>query len=223
MSKSKNMGIKVILADDHHLVREGLRSVIQKKGGDIRVIGEASNGKDVLAMAKKNPADVYVLDITMPILNGIATTERLIKMDPQSKIVILSIHDSRIFVEKAIKSGARGYITKESAIEEIILAIREAFKGKFFLSPSISMYVIDGFLREMSQNKSEEKGTELTKRETEILQLIAEGFSGKEIARRLGLSVHTVQGHKKNAMQKLDLHKQADLIRYAFKEGISKL
>jgi len=217
------MEIKVILADDHHLVREGLRSVIQKRGGDIRVIGEASSGKEVLAMAKKNPADVYVLDITMPILNGIATTERLIRMDPGSKIVILSIHDSRFLVEKAIKSGARGYITKEDAVDEIILAIREAYRGRYFLSPSISMHVIRGYLREKGQNKSEEKGAGLTNRETEILQLIAEGSSCKEIARRFGLSVHTVHGHKKNAMQKLDLHKQADLIRYALKEGISKL
>ena len=217
------MGIKVILADDHPLVREGLRSVIEKKGGNIEIIGEASNGNNVLAMAEKNPADVYILDITMPILNGIATSERLIKMDPKSKIIILSIHDSRILVEKAIKSGVRGYITKESAIEEIIYAIHEVYHERFFLSSSISKFIVNGFIRKMNKNKKYEKEFNLTPRETEILQLIAEGFNIKKIAERLYLSFNTVQVHKKNIMKKLDLHRQADLIRYAIKEGISKL
>ena len=217
------MAIKVIVADDHHLVREGLRSVIEKKGGDVEVIGEALNGQEVLALARKNPADVYILDITMPILNGIATAERLIKMDPKSKIIILSIHDNRIFVEKAIKCGARGYITKESAVEEIIHAIREVSGGRFFLSPSISKFVIDGFLGKMSHNQSRGKGLTLTERETEVLQLLAEGFSSREMAEKLNLSLNTVNVHKKNIMRQLDLHRQADLIRYAIKEGISKL
>ena len=217
------MIIKVILADDHHLVREGLRSVIEKKGEHIEVIGEAQNGKDVLAMAKKNPADVYVLDITMPVLNGIATTERLIKMDAKSKVIILSIHDNRIFVEKAIQSGARGYITKESAVEEIIRAIHEVYQGRFVLSPSISKFIVNGFLKEMNHQRSGESGLKLTPREKEILQLIAEGIDCKETARRLGLSLNTVQVHKKNVMRKLDLHRQVDLVRYAIKEGISKL
>lgn len=217
------MIIKVLLADDHPVVRDGLRSTIDKMGGDIKIIGEASNGNEVLEIAKKNLVDIYILDISMPILNGIETANRLIKMDPKSKIIILSIHDSRIFVEKALKSGARGYILKESATEEVIQAIREVYIGRFFLSPAISKFVVHGFLDKMHHYKRHEKVIYLTAREQEILQLIAESFTNKEIAIKLNLSLNTVHVHRKNIMQKLDIHKQADLIRYAIKEGISKL
>ena len=217
------MSIKVLLADDHPVVRDGLRSVIDKKAEDIKIIGEASNGNDVLEMSKKNQVDIYVLDISMPILNGIETTDRLIKMNPDSKIIILSIHDSHIFVEKALKSGARGYILKESATEEVIHAIREVYKGRFFLSPAISKFIVKGFIGKMQGYRRYEKPVNLTQREREILQLIAESFTNKETARKLNISLYTVQVHRRNIMQKLGIHKHADLIRYAIKEGISKL
>lgn len=217
------MSIKVLLADDHPVVRDGLRSVIDKKAEDIKIIGEASNGNDALEMAKKNQVDIYVLDISMPILNGIETTDRLIKMNPDSKIIILSIHDSHIFVEKALKSGARGYILKESATEEVIHAIREVYKGRFFLSPAISKFIVKGFIGKMQGYRRYEKPVNLTQREREILQLIAESFTNKETARKLNISLYTVQVHRRNIMQKLGLHKYADLVRYAIKEGISKL
>lgn len=217
------MSIKIILADDHPIVRDGLRFIIEKKGGDIKIIGEASNGNEVLEMARKNYADVYVLDISMPILNGIDTTDRLLKMNPKSKIIILSIHDSRIFVEKALKTGAKGYLLKESATEEVIHAIREVYMGRYFLSPSISKFVVHGFLGNMQDYKRDSNKGNLTKREREILQLIAEGFTNKEIAGKISLSLHTVHVHRNNIMRKLEIHKQADLIRYALKEGISEL
>ncbi|MCK4395702.1 response regulator transcription factor [candidate division WOR-3 bacterium] len=217
------MSIKVILADDHPVVRDGIKFIINRKGTDIAIIGEASNGSEVLDMAKEDPADVYVIDISMPILNGIETTERLIKLEPQSKVIILSIHDSRIFVEKALKSGARGYILKESVTEEVINAIREVYKGRFFLSPGVSKFVVQGFLGKRHGYKKYQKIVSLTRREREILQLIAEGFTNKETARKLNLSLNTVHVHRKNIMEKLDIHKQADLIRYALKEGISNL
>jgi DNA-binding NarL/FixJ family response regulator len=216
------MGIRVILCDDHPIVRHGLRSVIEKKDSDIKIIGEASNGYEAIDMARKSPADLYILDITLPLLNGIATTQRLIKMDPKSRIIILSIHESQLFVENALKSGARGYLIKESAIEEITLAIREVFEGRYYLSPSISKYLVDGFLRSLRLGDKGKKSSALTGRQMEIVQLLAEGLSTKEIARKLYLSTYTVEVHKKNAMRELDLHRKADLIRYAIREGLSK-
>ncbi len=216
------MSIRVLIADNHPVVRDGMRAVIGNEGEGIEIIGEASNGKDVLAMAKRNPVDVYVLEISMPELNGIDTTERLLRMDPKSKVIILSIHDSRSFVEKALKSGAKGYVVKEDATEEMIHAIREVYQGRFYLSPAISKYIVDGFLGRI-HDKDECAMVNLTSREREILQLIAEGHTNKEIARGLGLSLFTVNVHRRNFMRKLDLHKLADLIRYAIKEGISEL
>ena len=217
------MTIKVLLADDHPVVRDGLRYIIDNKGEDIKIIGEASDGNEVLEFAKKNLVDVYVLEISMPILNGIEATNSLIKMDSRSKIIILSIHDSRVFVEKAMKSGARGYVLKESATEEVIHAIHEVYRGRFFLSPAISKFIVDGFLGKTKNYSSNKKAVDLTKREREILQLIGEGLTDKEISMKLNLSLYTVHVHRKNIMNKLDIHKQAGLIRYAIREGISKL
>lgn len=217
------MSIRVLLADDHPVVRDGLRSIIEKKSEDIEVIGEASNGNEVLKIAKKKPVDIFILDISMPILNGIETANRLIKMDSKNKIIFLSIHDSKIFVEKAFKSGARGYILKESATEEVIYAIHEVYKDKFFLSPGISKFIINGFLSNEYYQNSNMLINNLTKREREILQLLAESITNKEIAKILNLSLNTVESHRKNIMRKLGIHKYADLVRYAIKEGISKL
>ncbi len=217
------MSIEVILADDHAIVRDGIKALVARKGEDIKIIGEASNGKEVLELAGSNPADVYVIDAAMPILNGIETIERLRKIDKNCKIIILSMHDDRNFVEKALKYGANGYILKESATDEIIHAIREVYADKFFLSPKISRFIVDGFLGKRYINENGKDIVDLTKREKEILQLIAEGFTNKEIAVQLDLSLNTVHVHRNNIMKKLDIHRQADLVRYALKEGISHL
>lgn len=222
------MSIKVILADDHAVVRDGIKAVVDSRGNGIEIIGEAANGREALALADTNPADVYVIDISMPILNGIETTERLLKKDPKAKVIILSMHNEKSFLEKAMKLGAKGYILKESAIDEILEAIRQVHMDRFFLSPEISKHIVQGFLgnekpKNKKQRKLEEKIGELTGREREILQLIAEGFTTKDMARQLDLSVNTVHVHRNNIMRKLDIHKQAALIRYALKEGISHL
>ncbi len=214
------MSIEVIIADDHAVVRDGIKAVVDRAGKDISVIGEATNGKEVLKMAKKKRADVYIIDISMPILNGIEATNRLLKADPQSKVIILSMHDNRAFVEKTLKSGAKGYILKDSATEEVVQAIREVYRGGCFLSSKISRFVVQGFLGKRGGYEGYEKMVNLTRREIEILQLIGEGFTNKEMARELDLSSNTVHVHRNNIMQKLDIHKQADLIRYAIKEGI---
>ena len=217
------MSIRVVLADGHPLVRAGLRAVIEKSKEDIAIVDEAINGKDVLEIAEKSPVDVYLLDVEMPHLNGIETAERLLKKDPKTKIIILSIHDSRVFVQRALRCGVKGYILKESATEEVIQAIKEVFRGRFFLSPGISNYIVEGFLGKVGARNDKGTGSGLTKREREVLQLIGEGCTNKEIAQKLNLYLNTVQVHRRNLMQKLNIHRQADLIRYTIKEGISKL
>jgi DNA-binding NarL/FixJ family response regulator len=215
--------IKVLIADDHPVVREGLRSAIQMSAEDIEVVAEASNGREVLDAAAKTPIDVFVLDIQMPLLNGIETTSRLIRMYPACRVIALSIHDSRFFVEKAIHAGARGYVLKESSTAEIVRAIHEVHGGRFFLSPAVTQYIVDGFVKKSSDGQDDSSLAALSAREREILQLLAEGVPSKEIAKKLYLSLNTVRAHKKNIMQKLEFHSQVDLVRYAIKEGISKL
>ena len=217
------MRIEVIIADDHTVVRDGIKAIVERKGKDIKITGEASNGREVLEMAENNPADVYVLDIAMPLLNGIETAARLRKMDPECKTVILSMHDDRNLIDKALNYGVNGYILKDTASEEIIHAIHEVYMGRFFLSPKISKFVVQGFLEKRNHFDQNKNAIELTRREREILQLIAEGSTTKEIAMQLHIALDTVHVHRNNIMQKLDIHKQAGLIRYALKEGISYL
>jgi DNA-binding NarL/FixJ family response regulator len=220
--EKKRMSITVILADDHAVVRGGIKAVLEKKAADIEVIGEASNGKEVLELAEKRAADVYILDVSMPILNGIEATERLVKKYPLSRVIILSMYDDRSLVEKALEHGARGYVLKESEIEEMIRAVHEVYNGRFFFSEKVSDHIIHGFLHKKPSGKIKKKGA-LTRREREILQLIGEGFRDREIAGVLNISFNTVCVHRKNIRRKLNIHKQADLVRYACKEGFSKL
>jgi len=217
------MTIKVLLADDHPVVRDGLRYVVENKSDDIKIAAEASNGQEVLQNAEGTAIDVFIIDISMPILNGLDTAERLITKNADTKVIILSIHGSRNFVEKALGIGVKGYLLKESATEDIVQAIHEVHQGRYFLSPAISKFVVNGFVGKSREYVRKEKITKLTQREREVLQLIAEGFSSKEIQRHLKLSLNTVLVHRKNIMHKLGIHKQADLVRYAIKEGICKL
>ncbi|MFC1591279.1 response regulator [Thermodesulfobacteriota bacterium] len=217
------MTIKVIVADDHAIIREGIKTVIARKAKDIVVIGDAANGKEVLALAKKTPADVYILDVAMPLLNGIEAAHRLMKQDPLCKTIMLSMHDDSAFVEKALRCGAKGYVLKEDASEVVISAIREVMQGRYFLSPNISEFVVQGFLDSLKACGPRKQEPKLSSREKEVLQLIAEGFSSKEIAVQLDISVNTVLTHRKKIMQKLGMHGQAELIRYALKEIIPTL
>jgi DNA-binding NarL/FixJ family response regulator len=217
------MSITVAIADDHVLVREGIKSVLSKLTAGIEVIAEASNGQEMLLIAKKTPPDIYLLDISMPLLNGLEVTERLIKHDPRSKIIILSMHDDKSSVEKAFQFGARGYLVKENAAEEVVQAIREVVGGKFFLSPRVSCHIVQDFLGGRGQYVKKARFRELTQKEKEVLQLSAEGFSSKEVAGKMNIALSTVQVHRRNIMHKLEIHKQADLVRYALKEGIAQL
>ncbi|WP_424243940.1 two-component system NarL family response regulator [Elusimicrobium posterum] len=214
--------IKILLADDHALVRDGIKSVLERKSKNISVIGEVSNGKELIEYVANNPKpDVYVVDIAMPFLNGIEATQKLTKADPNAKVIILSMYDDRASVEKAFKAGARGFVVKVSTADEIIDAIKEVNAGRFYLCSKVSKYVVQGFLGKTTPSKKDPSG--LTPKEKQILQLIAEGYSSKEIAKEFGLSLNTIHVHRNNIMRKLDIHKQAELVRYAIKEGIAHL
>ena len=216
------MDIRVLLADDHAVVRDGIKSVIEKMGKGITVVGEATDGRELLKTAKTSPADVYIIDIAMPNLSGMEAMERLLKQNPQARVLILSMYYEKILVERAFKCGARGYLIKESASEEIIRAIREVYQGRYYLSPRISGYLVQGFLNPDSRDSGKLESA-LTSRQREILMLISEGLTEKEIARQLNISVHTVHVHKNNIMEKLDIHTKAGLIKYALKMGMVQL
>lgn len=214
------MDIRVILVDDHDVVRAGIRAIVNKLGKGISIAGEASNGKELLELNKKAKTDIFIMDIAMPEINGIETVEKLIKNDPNSKIIILSMYNDRNLVERAFKSGVKGYVLKENATEEIVRAIQEVHRGRYYLSPGISSFVVEGFIARGSKGGPDEAQNRLTTRQREVLKLICEGYTEKVIASRLDLSTHTVHAHKTNIMEVLNIHTKTGLIRYAIKEGI---
>jgi DNA-binding NarL/FixJ family response regulator len=214
------MDIKIILVDDHDVVRAGIRAIVDKLGRGISIIGEASHGRELLALEEKKKADVFIIDIAMPEINGIETVEKLLKSHPNSKIIVLSMYNDRNLVERAFKCGVKGYVLKENATEEIVRAIREVHGGRYYLSPGISGFVVEGFISRGSKDGPDGGGNRLTDRQKEVLRLICEGHTEKEIARRLGLSTYTIHAHKANIMGLLGVHTKAGLIRYAIKEGI---
>ena len=212
--------IKIILADDHVMVRQGVRMMLESTKGEFKVIGEVSNGEELLEIAKKTPADVYIVDISMPVLNGTEAVHKLLKIDRKAKVLILSMYDDRVSVEKALKAGAKGFMVKVSRAEELLDAVREVAAGRFYFGGKISKFLVQGFLGKYAPKKS---GAHLTAKEKEVLQLIAEGYSSKQIAKHFTLSLNTIHVHRNNIMRKLGIHKQAELVRYALKEGIAQL
>jgi len=216
------VAIEVVLADDHSIVRQGLSAVISQDQ-DIKIIAEASNGKEVVDIARKTTPDVFIIDITMPVLNGLDASNQIMQMNSKNNIIILSMHDNRAFIEKALGLGIKGYVLKDSAADEIIQAIHAVNKGGYFLSPRISSFVIQDYIDSKGTKIGERKIVGLTEREREVLQLIAEGYTNKEVATHLKISLKTALAHRNNIMQKLDIHRQADLIRYALKEGITTI
>ncbi|MBO5911377.1 MAG: response regulator transcription factor [Elusimicrobiaceae bacterium] len=212
--------INIILADDHALVRQGVRMMLETDKEEFRVIGEVSNGEELLEMAKKTPADVYIVDISMPVLNGTEAVHKLLKIDRKAKVLILSMYDDRVSVEKALKAGAKGFVVKVSRAEELLEAVREVAAGRFYFGGKISKFLVQGFLGKHAPKK---RDAHLTAKEKEVLQLIAEGYSSKQIAKHFTLSLNTIHVHRNNIMRKLGIHKQAELVRYALKEGIAQL
>jgi len=217
------MSIRVVIADDHPLVRDGLRFSIERSGLDIQIMGECANGQEVLDHADQFPADVYILDITMPVLNGLETARQLILSHPSLKVIMLSLHCTQALVEESLAIGVRGYLTKETASRSVAEAVMEVYAGRVFFSPDIAEIIVNRFVKGAALRQTPGGPNALTVQERKILQLVAEGLTYKDIAVRLNLSNNTVHTHRKNLMSKLNIHRQADLVRYAIKEGIAKL
>ncbi len=215
------MSIKVLLADDHKITREGLRSLLEKHG-DMEVIGQAEQGREAVRLAGELSPDVVIMDVSMPDLNGIEATRQIISKSANVKVIALSMHSDSMFVSEMLKSGASGYLLKDCAFEELAKAIETVMDGKTYLSPEISSVVVDDYLHHLSKNEVAEAEV-LTDREREVLQLLAEGQSTKQIALKLHISAKTVETHRRQIMNKLDMHTVAELTKYAVRKGLTSL
>lgn len=211
--------IRILLADDHTVMRRGLRALLERQSGFL-VVAEAADGREAVDAASDVGPDVAVIDIGMPNLNGIEAARRITEKRPETAVVILSMHADESYVLRALKSGARGYLLKDSPEEDLINAIRAVHKGKAFFSPEISRMLADDYMRQMRQRGVEDSYELLTPREREILQMLGEGNSNKEVATKLNLSLHTVETHRGNVLEKLNLHSTAEMILYAVRKGI---
>jgi DNA-binding NarL/FixJ family response regulator len=211
--------IRILLADDHTILRSGLRAVLERQA-DLQVVGEASDGRQAIQETEKDRPDVVVMDVAMPILNGIEAARQITSRYPQVAIVILSMHSDEGYLLRALKAGARGYLLKDSAEGDLINAIRAVSGGKAFFSPVISRMLADDYMRQLQQRGVEDSYELLTTRERELLQLLAEGKSNKDIARLLNLSLYTVETHRSNILQKLNLHSVPELMLYAIRKGV---
>jgi len=211
--------IRILLAEDHAVMRTGLRLVLERQA-DFQVIGEASDGREAVNLAQKERPDVAVMDIGMPNLNGIEATRQICLSLPDCAVVILSMHSDEGYVLRALKAGAKGYLLKESAETDLIAAVRAVQAGKAFFSPAVSRMLVEDYVRQLQDREIEDSYELLTTREREVLQLIAEGRSNKEIAQRLNLSLYTVESHRGNLMEKLNLHTVPELILYAVRKGV---
>jgi DNA-binding NarL/FixJ family response regulator len=209
--------LRIILADDHTLVRAGLRSLMEQLE-EVTVVAEANNGHEVLALVAAHHPDVVLMDITMPGMNGFEAALRLKKDHPRIKIIILSMHTSEEYVLQALRAGVSGYLVKDSAPLELGLALQSVARGETYLSPPISRQVVDNYMQRVGQ--ADEPLAHLTGRQREILQLIAEGSSTKDIARKLNVSVKTVETHRAQLMERLDIHDVAGLVRFAVRHGL---
>jgi DNA-binding NarL/FixJ family response regulator len=220
-SLSQSEPITVLLADDHNIVREGLRLLLES-AGDIKVVGEAENGRQAVQQARDLSPQVVVLDLAMPLLNGVEALRQIVKEMPHIKVLILSSYNDDQRVLQLLKEGATGYLVKQTAVSDLLSAVREAKKGNAYLSPSISKRLSDDIRRNFALHGSHGKpgNKSLTNREAEVLQLIAEGYANKQIAAELSISIKTVEKHRQQVMNKLNLHDVAGLTRHAFTHGI---
>ena len=210
--------IRVLLADDHALVLAGIRALIEELG-DTRIVAEACNGRDAVALAKQHKPDLVVMDISMQELNGIEATAQIMAEVPATKVLILSMHTTEDFVRRAIKAGAAGYLVKDSAPLDLKMAIAAVLRGEIYLSPRVSRHVVSGFLHG-KPHQNESSMDALTARQREILQMIAEGKSTKQIAFQLEVSIKTVETHRAALMERLDIHDVAGLVLYAVRHGV---
>ena len=220
-NEENRMSIRVLLSDDHRIMREGLRSLLEKEP-DIELVGEAEDGRSTLKLASRLKPQVVVMDISMPDLNGIDATRKLLEKLPSVKVLALSMHTDQRFIEGMLRAGATGYLPKDCASEELVRAIRTVLSNQTYLSPSIADVVRRDYLSQRREADISVSGV-LTEREREVLQLMAEGKNTKEIASRLQVSVKTIETFRQHIMQKLNLHSLAELTKYAIREGLTSL
>ena len=210
---------RILLADDHKLMRSGLKLLIEQQPG-LAVIGEAADGREAVALAKSLKPDVVVMDIGMPNLNGIEAAHQITQEHREIAVVMLSMHSDESYILRALKAGAKGYLLKDSAEADLIRAVDAVAGGKSFFSPAVSKVLLDDYVRKLKRSGTEDAYDLLTPREREVLQLVAEGKSNKDIANLLNLSVYTVETHRSNIMEKLNLRGIPELILYAVRRGI---
>ena len=212
----------MLIADDHKIMLAGLRSLLEKQT-DFDVVGEADNGRKAVQMAQEKKPEVVVMDVSMPDLNGIEATKQIIESLPETRVIALSMHSDKRFVMGMLRAGASGYLLKDCASQELANAILQVAGGKKYLSPEITGVVIDDVLLAGSSEEGATAASQLSPREREVLQLIAEGWSTKQIASHLYVSIKTIETHRRQIMKKLDLHAIADLTKYAIREGLTSI
>ncbi|MGD2157972.1 MAG: response regulator transcription factor [Anaerolineales bacterium] len=213
--------IRILIADDHTIVRDGIRSLFEDEP-DLEVVGEAEDGRSAVQLTKQLEPDVVIMDIAMPLLNGLEATRQIKRNKSNVKVLVLTMHDNEEYIRQVLASGAAGYVLKDTAAKELIGAIRAVYKGESILSPAITRLVIEDYLR-WGDVQTKDATNGLTSREREVLQLIAEGYKNKEIAEILSISIKTVQAHRSNLMNKLDLHNRGELIKYAIQKKIIEI
>lgn len=211
--------IRIVLADDHHLVRQGIRSLLEKSG-DMQVVGEAEDGQQAIELAERLKPDILVADIGMPRMNGIRAAEKLRSLNSKTRVLILSMHSSELLIRKALLAGAKGYLLKISVTEELLQALRTVYSGQIYLSPPVSSVMTEAFISGRSPGEVSGPLDQLTDRELEVLQLIAEGHTSQAIAQLLNTATGTIERHRSNLMNKLDVHDVAGLTRLAIQYGL---
>ena len=211
--------LRILLADDHTVVRQGLRKVLEERP-DWVVVAEAGNGRDAVKQAEELKPDVAILDVAMPLLNGIEATRQIVKRSPATRVLVLTMHSDEAYVNQILKAGATGYLLKDSADVDLIQAVGAVSQGKSFFSPGVARLMLDDYVRQLADKGISDRYESLSEREREIFQLIAEGKANKEIAHILSISPSTVETHRARIMEKLDLHSAAEIVLYAVRRGV---
>jgi len=211
--------IRILLADDHGIVRKGLRALLEGLA-EAEIVGEAADGREAVRLAAELTPDVVVMDVAMPQLNGIDATAQIVKREPRTGVIMLSVHSDESYVLRALGAGAKGYLLKDTADADLLRAVESVALGKPFFSPAITETLLEDYMRFLQQRGLEDSYNLLTDREKEVLQLLAEGKSNKEVAALLNLSPYTVETHRNNMMQKLNLHNTAEIVLYAVRKKV---
>jgi DNA-binding NarL/FixJ family response regulator len=211
--------LRILLGDDHTLVRQGVRKILEEQP-NWTVIGEAQDGREVVRKALADEPDLVLMDVAMPLLNGIEATRQILRKLPSARVLILSMHADEAYIIQALQAGARGYLLKDSADNDLVRAVTAVAEGKSFFSPNVAAIMLDDYVRHLAEKGIADRFDTLSEREREVFQLVAEGHSNKEVAELLCVSPATVETHRAHILQKLDLHGTAELVLYAVRRGV---